>query len=203
MTKAVDKIAFNLNKKAIKAKLPEQMPCPYCNALMKKNSTCPFSLLSIDHIVPYSKGGTDEIENLIACCANCNSRKGNNNSLFFRIKETKSLNTTEYDFLNSLVTVEDRIEKIRILINLIESKDFPSAISCSQEYTNSSINKSFFKKTNEMLKEMSVKKTKDNFHEAHASLIIRLKAEKDKLFNINEAISHLNVSLYSLLPILS
>lgn len=33
--------------------------------------------LSLDHIHPYSKGGTDEPENLRVLCRSCNSRKGN------------------------------------------------------------------------------------------------------------------------------
>lgn len=32
--------------------------------------------LSIDHIVPYSKGGTDDFKNLRILCKNCNSKKG-------------------------------------------------------------------------------------------------------------------------------
>ncbi len=32
--------------------------------------------LSLDHIFPYSKGGTDEVDNLRVLCRVCNSRKG-------------------------------------------------------------------------------------------------------------------------------
>ena len=41
--------------------------CRYCGA------TCN---LSIDHIVPRSRGGSDELENLAVACRVCNSRKG-------------------------------------------------------------------------------------------------------------------------------
>lgn len=32
--------------------------------------------LTVDHIVPRSRGGTDSWENLITACLNCNNRKG-------------------------------------------------------------------------------------------------------------------------------
>ena len=41
--------------------------CCYCNSTKE---------LSIDHIQPVSKGGTDEFSNLQILCKPCNSRKG-------------------------------------------------------------------------------------------------------------------------------
>lgn len=42
--------------------------CVYCGA--KEN-------LTIDHVFPSSRGGKNEWENLVCCCNNCNTRKGN------------------------------------------------------------------------------------------------------------------------------
>ncbi|HJY63569.1 MAG TPA: HNH endonuclease [Ignavibacteria bacterium] len=42
--------------------------CQYCN-----KSDLP---LTIDHIVPKSKGGDDSWENLVAACVRCNNKKG-------------------------------------------------------------------------------------------------------------------------------
>ena len=42
--------------------------CAYCNS--KEN-------LTVDHIIPQSRNGQDEWENLITCCLKCNLKKGN------------------------------------------------------------------------------------------------------------------------------
>jgi 5-methylcytosine-specific restriction endonuclease McrA len=42
--------------------------CQYCES---KND------LTIDHIIPRSKGGKDTWDNLVACCTSCNLKKGN------------------------------------------------------------------------------------------------------------------------------
>jgi 5-methylcytosine-specific restriction endonuclease McrA len=43
--------------------------CQYCGS--KKNP------LTIDHVVPKSRGGEDSWENLVAACVKCNNKKGN------------------------------------------------------------------------------------------------------------------------------
>ena len=42
--------------------------CPYCSNNMKDD-------IHIDHIIPLSKNGSNEVHNLILCCSNCNLRK--------------------------------------------------------------------------------------------------------------------------------
>ena len=34
--------------------------------------------LTIDHVVPRCKGGTDFTKNVVCCCSDCNQRKGHN-----------------------------------------------------------------------------------------------------------------------------
>ena len=44
--------------------------CQYCGV------AAPASQLSIDHIIPRSRGGPTTWENVVCCCIKCNSRKG-------------------------------------------------------------------------------------------------------------------------------
>ena len=53
------------------------------NILLRDRNTCQFcgsifpaSELTLDHVVPRSRGGHSSWENLVACCYNCNNRKG-------------------------------------------------------------------------------------------------------------------------------
>lgn len=44
--------------------------CQYCNRIF------PTSELSLDHVIPRSRGGQDTWENLVCSCIRCNARKG-------------------------------------------------------------------------------------------------------------------------------
>lgn len=45
--------------------------CYYC----KKQIT--MAEMTIDHLIPKSKGGTNHISNLVPCCEPCNQKKAN------------------------------------------------------------------------------------------------------------------------------
>lgn len=44
--------------------------CAYCNKKLR------WRLVTEDHVIPISKGGTDYIENIVPACKSCNSKKG-------------------------------------------------------------------------------------------------------------------------------
>jgi len=50
-------------------KIRDSKTCMYCGAKEKK--------MTIDHVVPISKGGKNTWENCVCCCHKCNNKKGN------------------------------------------------------------------------------------------------------------------------------
>lgn len=50
--------------------LRDHNTCQYCSRVISPHD------LTIDHVVPRSRGGSSGWENLVACCRPCNNRKG-------------------------------------------------------------------------------------------------------------------------------
>lgn len=51
--------------------LRDRNSCQYCSIVLTASE------LTLDHVVPRSRGGLSTWENLVACCHECNRRKGN------------------------------------------------------------------------------------------------------------------------------
>jgi 5-methylcytosine-specific restriction endonuclease McrA len=51
--------------------LRDRNTCQYCGEIVSSGD------LTLDHVVPRSRGGASSWENLVACCHSCNRRKGN------------------------------------------------------------------------------------------------------------------------------
>ena len=51
--------------------LRDRNTCQYCGEVL------PPGELTLDHVIPRSRGGNSTWENLVACCHSCNRRKGN------------------------------------------------------------------------------------------------------------------------------
>ena len=63
--------------------LRDRNSCQYCNVVLTASE------LTLDHVIPRSRGGLSTWENLVACCHNCNRRKGN--SMLHELTEMKLL----------------------------------------------------------------------------------------------------------------
>jgi 5-methylcytosine-specific restriction endonuclease McrA len=88
-------MAKNKNKKhRYNVYVRNNFTCVYCGLFFKtpnnwdKKSAIHNGImfLEIDHIIPLSKGGSDDIENKQCLCQKCNNRKSN------KIKETEVIN---------------------------------------------------------------------------------------------------------------
>jgi 5-methylcytosine-specific restriction endonuclease McrA len=51
--------------------LRDRNTCQYCGKILAAGE------LTLDHVIPRSRGGASTWENLVACCHNCNRKKGN------------------------------------------------------------------------------------------------------------------------------
>jgi 5-methylcytosine-specific restriction endonuclease McrA len=51
--------------------LRDRNMCQYCQVVLTASE------LTLDHVIPRSRGGLSTWENLVACCHDCNRRKGN------------------------------------------------------------------------------------------------------------------------------
>lgn len=78
--------------------------CAYCGKTLTKKE------LTVDHVMPSCKGGSDSIDNLRACCIECNRTKNQGNLQFLRL---------------ALAWPTIAIENM---------KDFPTALNAAKSY---------------------------------------------------------------------
>lgn len=94
----------NYTSSQILAMLIEQAYCCFaCNAEIA-------GCYSIDHIIPLSKGGSNDISNIQLLCKNCNSSKGDRDPMVWAIKNRKRIK--EMDFIQAQVRRNDETERV-------------------------------------------------------------------------------------------
>lgn len=79
--------------------------CQYCG------STPPNAVLEIDHINPVCNGGSNDIDNLITACFDCNRGKGG-----------VTLDSSPETLLNKAETLKERVEQLKAYEKLMLSK---------------------------------------------------------------------------------
>lgn len=74
---------------------------------------------AIDHLIPKSKGGTNETQNLLPCCKSCNSKKGTKSLEEFRFIETLRENdiplftTEQIEFLKQKIDISKIFPRLK------------------------------------------------------------------------------------------
>ena len=69
--------------------------CWYCG-----EKTNPWLNFCIDHIIPVSMGGMDNLKNLVPCCRSCNAKKGTRDIEYLRQRLTEiSFSKKELEYL--------------------------------------------------------------------------------------------------------
>lgn len=92
----------------------DSFTCQYCGR------SSPDVILEVDHIVPVSKGGTNDILNLITSCRECNSGKSNR---FISDKSTIERQKKQLDDMNELrLQTQMMIEWKQELLTITETQ---------------------------------------------------------------------------------
>lgn len=86
-------------EKRLAIHLRDGLSCCYCGASVEDGVP-----LTLDHVNPYSKGGSNHESNLITCCARCNSSRGN--------RPMEEFAAAAANYLNHGVTAEEIISHI-------------------------------------------------------------------------------------------
>lgn len=53
-----------------------QEHCPTCGTLLDLHGTGDGAPVEVDHVIPWSRGGSDHVDNTAVLCMPCNRRKG-------------------------------------------------------------------------------------------------------------------------------
>ena len=80
--------------------LRDGLACVWCGDSVENGAT-----LSLDHLKPHSKGGTNDATNLVCACARCNSSRGN--------RSVKKFAEVTAAYLNHGVKADDITSHIR------------------------------------------------------------------------------------------
>jgi 5-methylcytosine-specific restriction endonuclease McrA len=84
--------------KFIRTLFRTNVPWSKRNVIVRDNHTCAYcgvktNKLTIDHVIPRSKGGKSTFENCVAACRDCNNKKGNKScrevNMFLKVKPSQ------------------------------------------------------------------------------------------------------------------
>ena len=82
--------------------LRDGLACCYCNSDIEETT------LSLDHVIPYSKGGNNLASNLVTACSKCNCSRGDRTISDFAQAVASYLDTTAAQILSHIHTTTKR-----------------------------------------------------------------------------------------------
>lgn len=94
------RISLPVTRKTIFAR--DNYTCQYCNTLPPKQ------LLTVDHVLPRSRGGKTTWENVVTACQTCNGRKGNRTPVEAGMKLMSEPRRPRYIAIAALANFEAR-----------------------------------------------------------------------------------------------
>jgi len=99
----------------------DNFKCQYCGSIP------PIVILEVDHIIPVSKKGSDEIDNLITSCFDCNRGKSN--------RELTSLPKTTIEKTEELKEKESQYAEYKKVLAKIKKREKDELDSVDSIYT--------------------------------------------------------------------
>jgi len=80
--------------------LRDGLACAYCGHSIEDGA-----LLTLDHLTPHSRGGSNAATNLVTCCKRCNSSRGN--------RSVSAFARAVADYLNHGATADEIVRHVR------------------------------------------------------------------------------------------
>lgn len=84
------------------------LKCRYCGAPLD------FFNQTIDHVLPRSHGGTEEVDNLVMCCFDCNRRAKNDKFESFEAKKQHLVIKAEQAHISRAASLKERLRRAQL-----------------------------------------------------------------------------------------
>lgn len=99
--------------------LRDGLACCYCGASVEDGTQ-----LTLDHLKPHSKGGSNHATNLVTCCQRCNSSRGNRSYSKFAASVAGYINhgATAAEILAHIARTRKRVLEVVAAKQLIERR---------------------------------------------------------------------------------
>ena len=80
--------------------------CSMCGGFLQNETPFLNSYMQIDHLIPKSKGGTNDISNLMPICKSCNSSKRDRTSIDIALSIRNKLDELFRPYIQNLINYE-------------------------------------------------------------------------------------------------